>query len=191
MLYKWRVLCIPIGSSVEKDAVICPWENQLILQCGKEGAGGGTGTVGWVHLGTQVVIGDNERRSGRPTSAIRSVPCQTTELLPAPLPPSSTRKLSPINQTQSIDSYLAHRSTNTLGLDRYGGLTSHSVQQFHIHLVSLIDTLGSCYCIVTIICYCIVTFDTGLLILYCKSPKLSTSGIKISPIYCISLTLDE
>lgn len=137
MLYKWCVLCIPIGSSVEKTLCYFVLGNiNLHLRKKKKKKkrkGGGTGPY-LADLNIQVI--QHTRHLGRwkaeslgmeemddqvtSTPDIIDVFCPMSNSRAAPPPPlrQEANKLS-INQTQSIDSCLVSRSTNELGFDRY------------------------------------------------------------------------
>lgn len=140
MLYKWCVLCIPIGSSVEKGAPLLSLGTSTHPRGEKNlKKKRGAGTL-WADLSSTQHVFDFGHRgrevhdhrkwtteSPQQISLKTSVPvsCPTTELLPLLLS-QKANQLSSINQTQSTDSWLVNRSTNELGLDWYEAL-KHNV----------------------------------------------------------------
>lgn len=140
MLYKWCVLCIPIGSSVEKTLCYLSLGTSTRIQVWKERRRKWN-SVGWsVHPGcaphnTNIYyIWEREANEWEkwttksPQHLILSissvpVPCQNNRAA-SPCLSQEANMLSSINQTQSIDGYLANRSTNELRFDRYGILKS-------------------------------------------------------------------
>lgn len=140
MLYKWRVLCIPIGSSVKKTLCFCPWEHQPAFKCGKKEEEERGLVV--ADLCVQAVLNTTKTYEihgtrGKRSPQMREMDDQVTsgpDVVGISICSRSMSKqqscvpfclsrlasmLSSINQTQSIDSYLANRTANLLGFDRW------------------------------------------------------------------------
>ncbi|CAJ1084129.1 Hypothetical predicted protein [Xyrichtys novacula] len=122
MLYKWCVLCIPIGSSVEKDALLLSLGTSTHPRREKKERGAGTL---WADLSSTQNTSDFRDRkahelkkwttkSPQQISLICSLPvsCQTTELLPPPPAPQPGSQSAVVNQSNPINRRLAGKQVD-------------------------------------------------------------------------------